>query len=305
MGLVRDAIILAGGKGTRMLPASLFMPKEMMPLIDTPILNHLVWESAKAGVERVHIVVSEIKMKILSHFLEEAAVYEEGFVRGDLPKDSLSLGLEGLEIITHLQPDAGGVGDAISAALGSIKGPFLVLLGDNLLIKKHVGPMKSGRKHASGASLALVEKFEDTGVPCVGVSEVSDEELSKFGCVDLSGERIIGIVEKPEESSAPSNFVLSGRYLLPHDSANILEELPLEEHGEMQSISLLKFLIENGGLNAVNLEGYRMYDSGDPISWLKSQIDHSLRREDFGRDYKNWLKREFFQDIENDGDSVD
>ena len=201
MSLVRDAIILAGGKGTRMLPASLFMPKEMMPLVDTPILNHLVWESAKAGVERVHIVVSGRKMKILSLLIEGTEGSEVEFVRKDLPRESLALGLDGLEIITHLQPDAGGVGDAISAALGSIKGPFLVLLGDNLLIKNHVGPMESGREHASGASLALVEKFEDTGIPCVGVSEVSDEELSKFGCVDLSGDKIIGIVEKPDVSS--------------------------------------------------------------------------------------------------------
>ena len=100
-------------------------------------------------------------------------------------------------------------------------------------------------------------------------------------------------MEKPDLSSAPSNFVLNGRYLLPDDSAKILRGFPLDDHGEMQSISLLRYLIENGGLDAVNLEGYQMYDSGDPVSWLKSQIDHSLRRGDFGDDYKNWILEEF------------
>ena len=290
MGMVRDAIILAGGRGTRMLPASLFVPKEMMPMVDTPILNHLIWEAAKAGVEKIHIVVSEKKQRILSLFNEEKIWEDEGLGRDDLPNYSLTMGLDGLEIITHVQPLAGGVGDAISVAIGEINGPFLVLLGDNLLIKEHVGPLESGPTHASGASLALVERHKETGLACVGVSEVIEEETSKFGCIEFEGRRVSRIVEKPEASMAPSNFVLCGRYLLPSNSAEILEKLPLEDYGELQSISLLEYLIDNAGLEAVKMEGYQMYDSGDPVSWLKSQIDHSLRRGDLGGEFRNWVR---------------
>ena len=288
MGEVRDAIILAGGMGTRMLPASLYAPKEMMPLIDTPVLNHLVWEAAKAGVSRVHLVVSEEKMEILSRFFQDDPLLGQG-VRDDLPRDSLSLSVKGIEVIPHIQIEAGGIADAISAAIDRIKGPFLVLLGDMLMMENHVGPKKSGSEYASGASMKLVSVFEETGLPCVGVYRVNESEVSKYGVVELSEGRIVSISEKPSASEALSNYVLCGRYLFPENTSSILEGFPLSEFGEMQSIFLLSYLIDNGGLNAVKLDEMEMYDSGDPFSWLKSQIDHGLRRDDISEELFEWL----------------
>ena len=164
--MIRDAIILAGGLGTRMLPASLYSPKEALPLIDTPILNHLIWEVTRAGVSRIHLVLSRNKYRFFNGFLSETNNNLEE-ARDDLPREALSLESDGVEIIPHIQENPGGVGDAISVALGSIEGCFLVVLGDMVLIEKHHGPMQSGPYFASSASERLISKFEESGRPCV------------------------------------------------------------------------------------------------------------------------------------------
>ena len=286
---VRDAIILAGGIGSRMLPASLYMPKETMPLVDTPILNHLIWEAAKAGADRIHLVLSERKLRVLGDFFKDNGVVIEGGIRPDLHKSSLSPKIDGVEIITHIQPSAGGVADAMKTALGGIEGPFMVILGDNLLIRSHFGPDRAGPELASDASRALVERFEEKRTPCVGVFRVDLEETRKYGCIGFDGDFVDCIVEKPEPSEAPSEYVLCGRYLFPANTAEILELFPWEDFGEMQSISLMRHLMENGGLEAVKLTDYQFYDSGDPLSWLKAQIDHSLRREDLEENLRQWI----------------
>ena len=288
MARVEDAVILAGGSGTRMLPASLFIPKETMPLVDTPIINHLIWEVAKAGVSRVHLVLSERKHEILSDFIYDERLHDE--IRPDLPRESLRLGLEGVEIIPHIQESPGGVADAISTAIESVEGPFLVLLGDMLLLEEHFGPIHSGPSHASSASSELVSMFSRSGLPVVGVCPVGREEISDYGVVEISDEKVRSVVEKPDIESAPSEYVLCGRYIFPDNTREILEMYPHSEFGELQSIEVLNHLIENGGLHAVRLDNFSMYDSGNPLSWLKSQIDHALQREDFGDALKGWIQ---------------
>ena len=288
MAKVEDAVILAGGSGTRMLPASLFIPKETMPLVDTPIINHLIWEVAKAGVSRVHLVLSERKHEFLSDFISDEELHGDE-IRPDLPRESLRLGLKGLEIIPHIQKRPGGVADAISTAIEFVEGPFLVLLGDMLLLEEHWGPLHSGTSYASDASSELVSVFSRSGLPVVGACPVAREEISNYGVVEISDEKVKSIVEKPDIESAPSEYVLCGRYIFPENTGEILEMYPLSEFGELQSIEVLNHLIENGGLHAVKLDRFSMYDSGNPLSWLKSQIDHALQREDLGDDLKTWM----------------
>ena len=286
--MVSEAVILAGGLGTRMLPASLYSAKEALPLIDTPILNHLVWECARAGVKRVHIVLSQKKKDLLDGFLRGEVFGYDG-VRPDLPRNSLALGTEGMEIIPHVQLSPGGVADAISVALENVESEFLVLLGDMLLMESHFGPTEAGPENASGASMRLVDAFEKNGLPCVGLFEVEDEEVSKYGIAEISNGMVMGIEEKPEKTRAKSNYALCGRYIFPKNTKGILERFPISEFGEMQSILLMNYMVENGGLNGVILEGMEMYDSGDPVSWLKSQVDHGLRRQDTSSDLLEWL----------------
>ena len=289
MGKVEDAIILAGGRGTRMLPASLFMPKEMMPLVDTPVLNHLIWEASRAGATRVHLVLSPLKMGLLSNHLGNVPVNGPE-VRVDLPREAVNLGLDGIEIFVHIQKSSKGVADAISVALPFVSGPFLVLLGDNLLMSEHLGPKYSGLSNASNASKMLVEQFDKSGLPCVGVYPVESDELEKYGVVGISEGLVTTIVEKPSKGNEPSNYILCGRYLMPENTQSIIDIYPVSKLGELQSISLLKHLIKNEGLKAVKLDHTQMYDSGEPISWLKSQVDHALRRGDIGSDFSYWLK---------------
>ena len=175
---VRDAIVLAGGSGTRMLPASLYMPKETMPLIDTPLINHIFWEAIRSGVRRVHIVLSKRKITQLEGFFgSEIDDSLRRKVRPDLPNAALGINESGTEIITYIQENPGGVGDAISIASRHINGPFLVLLGDNILLREHLGPTLASPENASDASLKLVRSFEQNGVPCVGVVPVEQEVL--------------------------------------------------------------------------------------------------------------------------------
>ncbi len=289
MAEINDAIILAGGGGTRMLPASLYAPKETLPLVDTPIINHLIWEVARAGVSRIHLVLSRRTKDILNEFLENGIVHGPK-VRTELPRESLKLGLEGVRIIPHIQENPGGVADAISTAISRIDGAFLVLLGDMLLMDEHVGPKYSGPEFASSASSRLVSMFEDTGLPNVGICSVESNEISKYGVVGLSDRMVVEIMEKPSLEEAPSEYVLCGRYVMPGNTREILEQYPISEFGEMQSIQLLNHLVENGGLQAVKLDRMKMYDSGDPLAWLKSQIDHGLNRSDIGRNLENWMR---------------
>ncbi len=294
MASVRDAIILAGGRGTRMLPASLYMAKETMPLVDTPVINHLISEATKSGVERVHLVLSERKMAILEEFIENDKVFGDD-VRKDLPRDSLRLGSEGISLIPHIQYTPGGVADAISIAIENIDGPFLVLLGDMVILDTHCSPDNYDLENASNASMELVKIYEECEMPCVGVCTVEESEISKYGVVNLSGDMVTGLVEKPSVDEAPSNFVLCGRYLFPEHTSKILQKYPVSEFGEMQSIFLLNHLIENDGLRAVNLDQMEIYDSGDPLSWLQSQVDHALRRDDLSDPMKKWIRERLYE----------
>ncbi len=289
MPRINDAIILAGGGGTRMLPASLYVPKETLPLVDTPIINHLIWEVAKAGVTRIHLVLSSRKKDILNEFLENEVVHGLE-VRGDLPRESLKLGLEGVSIIPYIQENPGGVADAISTAIDQIDGAFLVLLGDMLLLDEHVGPRQSGPDFASSASSMLVSLFEETGLPNVGIFPVESNEIDKYGVVGLSDGMVVEIIEKPSIKEAPSEYILCGRYIMPRNTREILEQYPTAEFGELQSIKLLNHLAKNESLQAVKLDQMKMYDSGDPLSWLKSQIDHVLNRRDIRDNLEKWIR---------------
>mgnify|MGYP003687390689 CR=1 FL=1 len=287
---VEHAIILAAGQGTRMLPASLYAPKEILPLVDNPSLNHLIWEACRAGVKKIHIIISPRKKNIIEEALAYRTYNSESNVRPDLPNITLNPVPDGVDLIFHEQKIAGGVGDAIEIASEEISSPFLVLLGDNLLIKSHDSIYKSGPNSASESSKRLVEYYKKTGLSCAGVIKVEDHELQKYGVIEQENEKIINIIEKPTNEEAPSNLVLCGRYLLPSNTSEIMKLYPKNKYGELQSIELFNHIIRNNGLGYVNMSDYKLYDSGNPYSWLKSQIDHALRREDLKDEFKQWLR---------------
>ena len=281
MTAVRDALLVAGGLGTRMLPTSASVPKEALPLVDIPALVHLAREAVAAGVDRLHIISSPIKD--MSALLGDHAWLLER--RPDIDPQLLSPFAD-VEVHVHIQHEPLGLGNAIECALASIDGPFLVLLGDNILLDQHTPP------HAftpSNASLQLVEHFQSNGLPCVGLLPVSLSEVSNYGVVRLDGQRILEICEKPNPEDAPSNLVICGRYLFTSDAKSLLEKYDVQTHGELQSIALQQHWMSNDGLLGVELSGYQWYDSGKPLPWLQAQVDHALRRSDLSEEFRSWL----------------
>ena len=280
MTAVEDAIIVAGGLGARMLPASSAIAKESMPLVDIPALTHLVMEAVNAGVKRVHVISSP--NKDLSGFFRDNS--HLSIHRKDIPSELISP-FEGVEYQIHIQHVARGFGDALSCALHAVSGPFLVLLGDNLLIDEHTSP---SNYLPSNASKQLVKAYSESGLPCVGLSTVEDPE--NYGVVVMLDNRITEIVEKPRKEDAPSNKVLCGRYLFTEDTISLLEKYDYDKFGEMQSIAVQQHWMKNDGLIGVDLSDFQWYDSGSPLPWIKSQIDHALRREDLSSDLREWLR---------------
>ena len=280
MAAVEDAVLVAGGIGSRMLPASAVIAKELLPLVDIPAISHLAREAVEAGAKRIHIITSP--SKDFSNIAGDNSWASEK--RADIAKEILSP-FSDVEVFVHVQHVPRGFGDALSCALHSINGPFMVLLGDNILLDTF-----SGTKNytASNASKRLVEEYEKTSLPCVGLSAVEDPE--NYGVVAMSGNLVKQIVEKPNRELAPSNLVLCGRYVFTEDTKDLLSKYSFEEYGELQSIAVQKHWMENNGLVGVELDGFQWYDSGAPIPWLKSQIDYALRREDMQGSIREWLE---------------
>lgn len=283
MGVVRDAVLVAAGLGTRMFPISAFVPKETLPLVDVPLLTHLVMEAKAAGIERLHIVVSPSKS--FDHVLEDRS--DAHPLRPQLDA-SLFSAAEGMEVFTHLQAEPKGVGDAIAAALDAIAGPFLVMLGDNLLMDVHA---PTSAYTPSLASKRLIAAHGDREGATVGLMEVSEEAVQRYGIVAMDGDCIVDMVEKPSVSEAPSRLALCGRYVFPHNTKEALETCSYEEHGDLQSIALQKRWMDQGHLHGAVLDNTQWYDSGSPETWLQAQVDHALRRPDLGPAFAKWLEQ--------------
>jgi len=280
MAAVEDAVLVAGGIGSRMLPASAAIAKEALPLVDIPAISHLAREAVEAGAKRLHIITSPTK-DFTSLLKDNSWALDK---RPDISKELLSPFAD-VEVLVHVQEVPRGFGDALSCALDSISGPFMVLLGDNILLDSY---SSVSNYNPSNASKILVEAYEKTSLPCVGLAAVEDPE--NYGVVSMEGQLVKEIVEKPNRNDAPSNLVLCGRYLFTEDTANLLSKYSFEEYGELQSIALQKHWMENDGLVGVELHGFQWYDSGAPLPWLKSQIDYALGREDMADEIRNWLK---------------
>ena len=288
MAVVRDALLVAGGLGTRMLPTSASVPKEALPLVDIPALIHLAREAVAAGAQRLHIISSP--RKDMKGLLGDHAWLQEK--RPNLDPQLLSPFAD-VEVFVHIQEEPLGLGNAIECALDEVNGPFLVLLGDNILLDQHTSPNAFS---PSKASKKLVENFEKNGLPCVGLLAVLPDEVSNYGVVRQEGARILEICEKPLPENAPSNLVLCGRYLFTPDTKDLLQHYDVNTYGELQSIAIQQHWMKNDGLIGVELTNFQWYDSGKPLPWLQAQVDHALRRKDLSPSFRVWLQERLAED---------
>ncbi len=281
MGTVRDAVIVAAGLGTRMLPTSAYVPKELLPLIDFPVMHHLILEAKHAGCDRIHIITSPTKdfTSLQENLNATYPMYASG-------NDHLNP-LDGVEVFFHTQHEQKGLGHAIMMAKEAIAGPFLVLLGDNILTSNHASLTEF---QASNVSKELVQLFEKYGQPSASVYNVGMDRVSNYGIVSMDEGKIVSIVEKPGQEEAPSSYALCGRYVFADDTFELLNHYSVEEYGELQSIALMKHWMDSGHLHAHVLpDSISWYDSGLPLEWLKSQIDHALRRPEYAEELQAWL----------------
>jgi UTP--glucose-1-phosphate uridylyltransferase len=284
MSRIRVAVFPAAGLGTRFLPATKAQPKEMLPLVDRPLIQYVVEEARDAGIARIVIVTGRGKNAIEDHFdtsFELEKMLEEKGKNGLL--DEIREVSEMIPVAYVRQKQALGLGHAVLQARDLVgREPFAVMLGDDIV---------DADEPCIGQMMRL---YERRGNPVIALQEVPREETRQYGIVagDKIEERVVAIrdmVEKPSPDKAPSNLAIIGRYLLPPEIFEILEETPPEVGGEIQLTSALKILLSRGPIDGYLFEGKR-YDAGDKLGFLKATVEFALKRKDLGGPFKTYLK---------------
>jgi UTP--glucose-1-phosphate uridylyltransferase len=284
MQTVRVAVFPAAGLGTRFLPATKAQPKEMLPLVDRPLVQYVVEEAKAAGIERIVIVTGRGKNAIEDHFdtsFELEKMLEE---RGKDDLLAIVREISDMIPISYVrQKTALGLGHAILQAKDLVgREPFAVMLGDDIV---------DSAEPCIGQMMRL---HEERGNPVIAIQEVARSETRQYGIVAAEREsdrvvRITGMVEKPAPEDAPSNLAIIGRYILPPEIFDILEGTTSDARGEIQLTSGLATLLERRPIDGCLFEGKR-YDAGDKLGFLKATVEFALKRRDLGGPFREYLK---------------
>jgi UTP--glucose-1-phosphate uridylyltransferase len=287
---VRKAVIPAAGLGTRFLPATKAMPKEMLPVVDKPAIQYVVEEAVRAGINDVLMITGRNKRPLEDHFDRVPFIEQTLEAKGDLDKLAAVREASELADIHYVrQGDPKGLGHAVLRSRQHVGDePFAVLLGDDLIDENEALLSR------------MIEVQEKTGGSVVALLEVEPSEISAYGCADVTavdGEdfvRINKMVEKPSAEEAPSNLAVIGRYVLHPAVYDVLEETGPGRGGEIQLTDALQTLAasegEGGGVYGVVFRG-RRYDTGDKLSYLKAVVTIASDRADIGEDLRSWLKQ--------------
>ena len=278
MSTVRTAVIPVAGLGTRLLPASKAIPKEMLTVVDRPVIQHVVEEAVSAGIRKIVLVTRSGKESIENHFDSNFELERqlESKGRQDLLESVRNTLPRGTEVLSIRQPVAAGLGDAIRCAAPAVGNePFAVMLPDVLF---------SSLEDARENMTSLARAFTRTGAAQILVESVPDSVVDQYGIVDCgvrtlpAGEsaRIHGLVEKPAVGEAPSNFSIVGRYILPPAVMKILETTTRGVGGEIQLTDALLTLLRHEPTHAVMMHGYS-FDCGNNLGLLKANIALGLQ----------------------------
>jgi len=285
---VRKAVFPAAGWGTRFLPATKAQPKEMLPLVDKPIIQYAVEEAVAAGIEQVIIVTSSQKRAIEDHFdlsYELERLLEE---KGEIEKLRQVRAISDLAQIAYVrQKEQLGLGHAVLMAKDLIGNePFAVLLPDDVVIAD---------RPAIGQ---LIHIYQQTHGAVLAVAEVPAAETSRYGIVgtapaednrDPRLHRVTRVVEKPEPENAPSSLAIIGRYVLTPKIFDKLEQTQRGAGGEIQLTDAIEALMAEQSVFAYEFEGAR-YDAGTKLGWLKATVDLALARPELAEDLREHLR---------------
>jgi UTP--glucose-1-phosphate uridylyltransferase len=286
---VRKAVFPAAGLGTRFLPATKAMPKEMLPLVDKPLIQYGVEEAIHSGIQNMIIVTGRGKTAIEDHF--DVSFELEQLLESRGKKDLLSVVRnvsDMIDVAYIRQKEALGLGHAVLRAKDLVgQESFAVVLSDDVIAAE------------TPCLRQLLDIHEFFGAPVLAVMEVPKESLSSYGVVDADPVahngpkdrlfRIRDMVEKPKPSEAPSNLAIIGRYVLTPEIFECITQVEPGSGGEIQLTDGLKQLLRSRPIYAYRFEGTR-YDAGDKLGFLKATVEFALQRDDLGGSFREYLK---------------
>ena len=286
MQKIRKAVIPAAGFGTRFLPETKAMPKEMLPIVDKPTIQQIVEEIKASGIEQILIISGHAKRAIEDHFDSspelEQHLYESG--KMDLLKEVRQVA--SVKIHYTRQQYMRGLGDAILCAKEFMDGePFGVILGDDVVYNGSGEP----------ALKQLISQYDKTGGTIIGCQLVRPEQVSSYGIINGTPTenpdllKVKNMIEKPSIEEAPSRFAALGRYVITPEVFKILEQTKPGKGGEIQLTDALRVMAKNGNVYAYNFKGKR-YDTGNKLGYLKATVEFALRRDDIGPEFRQYLK---------------
>ncbi|WP_108789797.1 sugar phosphate nucleotidyltransferase [Erythrobacter sp. Alg231-14] len=284
---IKKAVFPVAGLGTRFLPATKAIPKELLPIVDRPLIQYAVDEAREAGIEQMIFVTGRGKTAIVEHFDMayelESTMSERGKDMGVLDPTRATPG----DIITVRQQVPMGLGHAIWCARAIVGDePFAIFLPDELMI---------GKKGGSGCMKQMVDAYENVGGNLISVLEVPMEEVPSYGVIDpgaASGTltEVKGLVEKPPLADAPSNKIISGRYILQPEVMRTLENQGKGAGGEIQLTDAMARMIGSQAFHAVTFDGNR-YDCGSKLGFVEATLALALERDDMGADVREMAQR--------------
>ncbi|MFQ3544382.1 UTP--glucose-1-phosphate uridylyltransferase GalU [Halobacillus rhizosphaerae] len=283
MGKIKKAVIPAAGLGTRFLPATKAMPKEMLPIVDKPTIQYIVEEAIASGIEDIIIVTGKGKRAIEDHFdnnfeLETNLMKKEKFDLLEKVKKSSNVDIHYIR-----QKEPKGLGHAVWSARNFIGNePFAVLLGDDI-VEADTPCLKQ-----------LIDQYDETNSSVIGVQQVSDDQTHRYGVVDPSihkGRRykVNNFVEKPSQGTAPSNLAIMGRYILNPKIFSFLDEQKTGSGGEIQLTDAIQELNKFENVYAYDFEGER-YDVGEKIGFIKTTIEFAMKHEEINKEMKSFIE---------------
>jgi UTP--glucose-1-phosphate uridylyltransferase len=286
---VRKAVFPAAGLGTRFLPATKAQPKEMLPIVDKPIIQYGVEEAMHSGIQNIIIVTGRGKAAIEDHF--DVSFELEHLLESRKKKDLLAIvhGISDMIDVSYVrQKEALGLGHAVLRAVELVGGePFAVVLADDVIDAE------------TPCLRQLLDIYSFFSAPVLAVMEVPKESISAYGCIDAepvthNGRadrvyRIRDLVEKPKPADAPSNLAIIGRYVLTPEIFESLQSIDPGSGGELQLTDALRHLLRSRPIYALRFDGAR-YDAGDKLGFLKATVEYALRRHDLGAQFREYLK---------------
>ena len=280
---ITKAVVAVAGSGTRLLPATKSMPKEMLPIVDKPIIQLLVEELAEAGIKDIILVTKWDKKPLEDHFDQNWALTSE------LKKAGKEQLLEEIKKISELanfihvrQKGPYGNGTPVLSAASIIKNePFMFAFGDDL-VKSKVSFTKQ-----------MVDDYKKHGQLIIGAQKVTPEEVVRYGIVKLKEgtHQLQNIIEKPSREDAPSRLATFGRYILNQDIIDILKNTPLGQGNELWIVDAINTYVKNGGIfMAKEVKDGEWLTTGDPLNYTKTMLKYAFDRQDIGLEIKRFTK---------------